>query len=101
MIIEITTYKLASGITEEAFLQASNAFNKDYCSRSKGLISRQFLKTDDGYLDIFFWESKEDVERVQETFMQDKDALKFARMIDSMSFSMKNYEVIGTYDFNN
>jgi len=101
MIIEITSYSPAPNVSEEELLQASNHFNKTYCSRSKGLIRRQFLKSEKGYLDIFFWKSKEDVERVQETFMQDEDALKFASMIDSDSFSMKNYEVLGTYEFDN
>jgi len=100
MVIEITTYKPAKNVTEQELLKASDMFNKNYCSRSAGLISRQFLKTESGYMDIFFWESKADVERVQKTFMQDEDALKFAKMIDSASFSMKNYEVIGSYNFN-
>ncbi len=100
MIIEITTYKSAENISNEAILLASETFNKDYCSRCKGLISRQFLKTDDGYMDIFLWKSKGDVENVQRTFMQDEDALKFAKMIDSTRLTMKNYEVIKTYSFN-
>ena len=101
MIIEITTYKAAENVTHEQLLIASEAFNKDYCSRCKGLVSRQFLKTSDGYMDIFLWENKEDVERVQKTFMQDEEAIKFAKLIDSSSLTMKNYQVIETSNFNN
>ncbi|MFI0430533.1 hypothetical protein [Mariniflexile sp. HMF6888] len=101
MIVEITTYKVAENITHEELLLASETFNRDYCSRCKGLISRQLLKTDDGYMDIFLWESKEAVDYVQKTFMQDEDALKLAKMIDSSSLTMTNYEIIETSHFNN
>lgn len=101
MIVEITTYKTAENVTHEELLLASKAFNKDYCSKCKGLVSRQFLKTEDGYMDIFLWKSKKDVEQVQQTFMQNEDAMKFARLTDTTSLTMKNYEVLEAYDFNN
>ncbi|WP_121068630.1 hypothetical protein [Maribacter vaceletii] len=101
MIVEITTYKTAKNVTHEELLLASKAFNKDYCSKCKGLISRQFLKTEDGYMDIFVWKSKEDVEKVQKTFMENEDAMKFARLTDTTSLTMENYEVLEAYDFNN
>jgi hypothetical protein len=101
MIVGITTYKTAENVTHEEILLASKAFNKDYCSKCKGLVSRQFLKTEDGYMDIFVWESKEDVQKVQKTFMQDENAMKFARLTDPNSLTMKNYEVLENYDFSN
>jgi hypothetical protein len=101
MIVEITTYKTAENVTHEDLLLASKAFNKDYCSKCKGLVSRQFLKTEDGYMDIFLWKSKKNVEQVQQTFMQNEDAMKFARLTDTTSLTMKNYEVLEAYDFNN
>jgi hypothetical protein len=82
MIIEITTYKPADGVTPEELMAASNAFNRDYCSRCKGLIRRQFLKTEDGYMDIFLWKTKADVEHVQATFMQDDDAVAFSKFLN-------------------
>ncbi len=101
MIVEITKFKLKDGITEDQFHQASLEFNKNYCSRCKGLIRRYLVKTNDGYKDIFLWKSKKDVERVQKTFINDVDAMKFANLIDSVSFEMKNYSAIGVYDFEN
>ncbi len=101
MIVEITTYKTAENVTHEELLLASKVFNKDYCSKCKGLVSRQFLKTEDSYMDIFVWKSKEDVEKVHKTFMQDENAMKFASLTDSNSLTMKNYEILETSDFNN
>lgn len=101
MVVEITKFKLKEDVSEDIFNQASLEFNKNYCSHCKGLIRRHLVKTDDGYMDIFLWESKKDVEKVQETFMQDEDAMKFARLIDSVSLEMKNYEALGIYDFKN
>ena len=97
MIIEITTYKTAQGITHEALVEASKAFDKNYCSRCKGLISRDFLRTEEGYMDIFKWESRADVEHVQATFMQDADALAFAQFLNPETLTMQNYTVIDSY----
>ncbi len=98
MIVEITTYRPADGISHEELVAASKEFDKNYCSRCKGLISRHFLKTDEGYTDIFKWESKEDVEYVQSTFMQDQDALAFARMLNPDTLTMQNLEVLDIYE---
>ncbi len=98
MIIETTTYKPAEGVTHKELMRASEEFNKNYCARCKGLVSRQFLKTEEGYMDIFLWESKEDVEHVQATFMQDADALAFAKYLDPQTLTMNSYEVLDTFE---
>jgi len=98
MIIEITTYNIVDGVTHDELIQASKDFDKNYCARCKGLISRQFLKTDNGYMDIFKWESKEDVEHVQATFMEDADALAFAKNLNPETLTMNNYELLDSYE---
>lgn len=98
MIIETTTYSLSDGVTHDDIMAASKNFDKNYCSRCKGLISREFLKTENGYMDIFKWESKADVEHVQSTFMQDADALAFAKHLNPETLTMNNYEVLDSYN---
>lgn len=98
MIIEITTYNPAPGVTHHQLLQASKAFNQNYCARCKGLISRQFAKTASGYMDIFTWETRQDVEHVQATFMEDADALAYADHLDPETLAMYNYELLGSYE---
>lgn len=100
MIIEITTYKPAEGVTHDQLMNASKDFDGNYCAGCTGLISRHFLKTENGYMDIFKWESKADVEHVQATFMQDADALSFAKFLDPTTLTMHNYEVLDVYDAN-
>lgn len=97
MIVEITRYKPAQGVTHDELMQASKNFDENYCSRCKGLISRHFLKTEDGYMDIFMWETRADVEHVQATFMEDADALAFAKHLNPETLSMNNYEVLDAY----
>lgn len=99
MIVEITSYKAAENVSHEEILLASKAFNKDYCSKCKDLISRQFLKTEEGYMDIFVWKNKAALEQVQKTFMEDKNAMKFAGLTAVNSLVMKSYEVIETSNF--
>ena len=98
MIIEITSYKTAAGVTHEELMQASKDFDQNYCARCKGLISRQFAKTANGYMDIFKWQTKQDVEHVQATFMDDADALAYARHLDPNSLTMNNYELLDSYE---
>lgn len=100
MVFEITTYKPAEGVTHEQLMKVSHDFDRNYCSRCKGLISRHFLKTEDGYMDIFKWESKADVEHVQATFMQDSDAIAFAKFLDPKSLTMNNYDLLDFYETN-
>ncbi len=98
MIIEITTYMPVDGVTHEELMKASKEFDQNYCARCKGLISRTFLKTDEGYMDIFKWRKKSDVEHVQATFMEDADALAFAKHLNPKTLTMKNYEVLDNYE---
>ncbi len=98
MIIEITTYKPVEGVTHDKFMHASKEFDRNYCARCNGLIRRHFLKTEDGYMDIFLWRSKADVEHVQATFMQDADALAFAKFLNPNTFTMHNYELLDIYE---
>jgi len=98
MIVEITTYKPAEGISHDALMKASKEFDKNYCARCKGLIRRQFVKTNDGYMDIFLWENMADVEHVQATFMQDNDALAFAKYLNPETLTMNNYESLDVYE---
>ena len=98
MITEITTYQPAAGVSHDELLEASKAFDKNYCSRCKGLIRRTFLKTETGYMDIFLWQSQADVEQVQATFMQDEDAMAFAKLLNPESLSMDNYETLDVFE---
>lgn len=49
-------------------------------------------------MDIFKWESKADVEHVQATFMEDADALAFAKYLAPKTLTMQNYEVLDNYE---
>jgi len=49
-------------------------------------------------MDIFKWETKQDVEHVQATFMEDADALAYAKHLDPNSLTMNNYELLDSYE---
>lgn len=98
MIVEITTYKRAEGVGHEELMHASREFDMNYCSRCAGLISRYVLRDGDGYMDVFIWESRSAVEHVQATFMDDPQAVAFAKLLDPNSFTMGNHEVLAAFD---
>ena len=101
MIIEITKYKPLVHITHKELISASQKFEKNYCSKCTGLIMRHFLQTDDGYMDIFYWKSKTNAEKVKATFMQNPDALEFAKHLAPKTITMHNHKVLSTcvFDF--
>lgn len=98
MIVEVTTYQPAEGVSHDQLMQASKAFDKNYCARCKGLIRRQVLKTESGYMDIFLWQTRADVEHVQATFLQDEDAMAYGKLLDPESLTMDNYELLDSFE---
>jgi len=64
-IIEWAPFELADDVNEDTLVQASDTFQRDFVSEQKGFIRRELLKGKDGqWVDLVFWESKEDAEQV-------------------------------------
>lgn len=97
MILEITTYQLADSVSDQQITEASQRFDQNYCQRCEGLLRRDFVKTENGYMDLFYWRSAADAERVKAGFLQDGDAMAYAQLLDPQSLTMQNFEVLSSF----
>jgi hypothetical protein len=67
MYVQLAPAHLKEGVTEAQLLEASEAFQRNFVSKQKGIVRRILVKAKHGgYADIVFFESKEDAERVAE-----------------------------------
>ncbi len=58
LTIEMAPFTVASGITEEALLAASDRLERDFLSMSDGYLGRVLVRRDAGeWTDIVFWKS--------------------------------------------
>ena len=94
--VETVSYKLAAGVANDAFLKASEVMTR-WVSRQSGLQYRSLSQKDDGsWLDIVYWNTKEDAEKAGESFRQEMIATDFYMMIDPGSVEMA-YSAVATY----
>ncbi|MCG7534291.1 hypothetical protein [Pseudoalteromonas sp. OOF1S-7] len=94
-IVEIATFKLASGVTEADFLE-QNAQFMAFVNAQPGSLYRSVSKhADTGvYTDIVYWTTLEDAKRVQAAFEHEQVCQQFAALIDKDSLSLTLTEVV-------
>ena len=64
-IVEVSTFTLKEGVSEQDFLSVSEKFNCEFMSQQKGFISSTLLKKDGEYLEFDVWATMEDLENAQ------------------------------------
>ena len=66
-IVEVSTFALKDGVSEQDFLSVSEKFNCEFISLQKGFISSTLLKKDGKYLEFDVWATMEDLENARKT----------------------------------
>ena len=51
-VVEVSTFVLKNGVSEQDFLTVSEKFNSEFMSKQKGFISSTLLKKDGKYLEL-------------------------------------------------
>lgn len=93
-VIEIVTFKLAAGVSDEAFSKHTDVVNS-YISRQKGFISRRLSKAADGtYLDHVTWASLADATTAMENSMKEASLAPFMQSIDPASVKVDHQAVV-------
>ena len=78
MYIVLAPIRLIEGVTEQALLEASHAFQADFVSKQPGIVKRLLLRSKDGaYADLVFFESKAAADRVVEAEASSPHCAKF------------------------
>lgn len=98
-VVEIVRLQPASGISEDDFLAASDAFEQDYMRHRSGFIRRTLLRGNEGEWAVLVdWESVEDAEASMEAFPNDPASAPFNDVLDPATFDMKRYVVEKTFE---
>ncbi len=94
-VIEIVNFKLADHVTECDFAAANIAF-QSYIDSQSGVIYRSLAKQKEEkiYVDIVYFETMEDAERIQKEFFENEICQQFATLIDKQSVILEHYNVI-------
>jgi len=67
LTIEMATFTMADGFTEEALLAASEKLEREFLSRTDGYMGRVLVRKDaGGWADIVFWQSEAHASKAME-----------------------------------
>lgn len=86
-IVEIFTFKLAAGNTEEAFTAAGEKLN-EWMQAQPGFESSLMSRDKDGlWRDVYIWSSAQEAKQASDKFMQEVGGSDYMRMIDLATIS--------------
>jgi hypothetical protein len=81
MVIETTTFRLADGVAEEAFLEADEEVRTGFLYHQTGMIRATTARADDGqWIVVVLWASYEDADAAAEVERLDAVVERFTHM---------------------
>ncbi len=94
-ILEVVTFKLADGITDEAFLSSSSEMEKAFLCSAQGFVSRTLSKDKEGnWIDSVQWSNLKDAQGAAEKAMKVEEAAPFMQAIDFNSVQLKHWTIM-------
>lgn len=89
-VFECVTFRLASGVERDSFLQASLSIGV-FASNQPGFVSRQLIETEEGgFIDWVEWQSLETAKAAGAKIMSDPSVQKAMMMIDPESVVLRH-----------
>lgn len=104
MYIQLAPIRLNPGVDEQTFLSASDAFQRNFVSKQRGIVKRVLLKGRDGnFADLVFFETKEDADRVAQVEATSQECLEFFKIMQPPDESLPDmgvlsFEHVKTYE---
>jgi hypothetical protein len=101
--IQLVAIRLKDGVDEKTLLDASDAFQRGFVGKQKGIVRRLLLKgKDGGYADLVFFESKEAADQVARAEETSQECLEFFRIMEAPDegvpdMGVLSFEHIKTY----
>jgi hypothetical protein len=87
-VAEVVHFELNSGVEPDACLALIGTIG-DWAQAEPGFVSRHVSQGEDGtWVDVTVWDSKENAEASQASFMEQSFAMEMIGMIQKESFSM-------------
>ena len=96
--IEIVTFRLRDGVTEDKFLEETKKMEREFLGKLSGFLDRDTGRSaDGGWVVVLHWESAEDAQSSMNKFVDASDTKAFTATIDMDTFVMKRYELEDHY----
>jgi hypothetical protein len=93
-VVEIVTFKLANGVTEDAFIKAGEAA-VSFMKTRKGFVSRRLSRSADGtYTDHVTWATIEDAKQSMDASMKEPTLGPFIQSIDPASMKIEHQTLV-------
>jgi hypothetical protein len=98
-IMEYAPIVLKDSVSEETFLNLSEALQSDFLIKQQGFIRRMLVKKSDReYIDIIVWDSQENADRAIEQSMQSKACENFFSCMQNLeSGNIAHYKILAEY----
>jgi hypothetical protein len=97
--IEIVTFRLAAGVTDEAFTAETMSMERDFLGKLQGFLNRDTGKSTDGdWVVVLNWAQPEDAQASMDKFVGNEGTVSFLAMIDMQTFKMTRYELRDHYE---
>ena len=92
MLIEINTFRLADGVSDEAFLEVDERVRTGYLYHQPGLVRATTARGDDGeFAVVLLWESEEAAEAGAAKVGDDPTYAELSKLLDQSSMRQRKY----------
>ena len=93
-VLEVVVFKLAEGVSDEAFVQAAQEI-ETWLKTKSGFISRRLSHNGEGvWLDLVEWESMEEAQTAAAEIMATSEGQAFGSKIDGESIQMYHMHTV-------
>ncbi|PZF83331.1 hypothetical protein [Jiangella anatolica] len=97
MLIALVPFALKPDVSEDALLDLSERFEKEFVAEQDGIVRRVLLKDGDSYADLVFFRDQESIDRVMEAERTSPVCAEFFSAMASDG-SYRLYQVLKSYD---
>jgi hypothetical protein len=95
VIVEISQFRLAEGVDEDAFLKAASETVTGFLETQPGYASRDLLRSDDGtWMDIVRFEGQEQASAAFAAFANHPSTREFERMLDVSTVQASHWSLV-------
>ena len=104
MYIMLAPIRLKDGLEENALLQASDTFQRNFAGKQDGILKRLLLRSKSGgYADLVFFESKDEAERICKLEETSPECHEFFRIMEAPDqtlpdMGVMSFEHLKTYE---
>ena len=96
MYVQLAPIRLNPGVDEQTLLDASDAFQRNFVDKQRGILKRLLLKVKGGnFADLVFFASKDDADRVAQLEATSQECLEFFKIMQPPDEGLPDMGVLG------